>query len=98
MEEPLEIRLNGDPYLVTMRTPGDDIDLVHGLLYAEGVIASAGDISLARYCAGEGADGLNTYNVLDVSLADGVKPPDARRQVVTTSACGFVGRPASSRC
>ena len=42
MEEPLEIRLNGEPFLVTMRTPGDDIDLVHGLLYAEGVIATAG--------------------------------------------------------
>ena len=74
-----------------MRTPGDDIDLVHGLLYAEGVIATAGDIVLARYCAGEGADGLNTYNVLDVTLADGVQPPEARRQVVTTSACGLCG-------
>ena len=91
VEEPLEIRLNGEPFLVTMRTPGDDIDLVHGLLYAEGVIASAADITLARYCAGEGTDGLNTYNVLDVTLAEGVEPPDARRQVVTTSACGLCG-------
>ena len=91
VEEPLEIRLNGEPFLVTMRTPGDDIDLVHGLLHAEGVIASAADITLARYCAGEGADGVNTYNVLDVTLAAGVEPPDARRQVVTTSACGLCG-------
>ena len=36
VEEPLEIRLNGESFVVTMRTPGDDIDLVHGLLHSEG--------------------------------------------------------------
>ena len=34
VEEPLEIRLDGEPFAVTMRTPGDDVDLVHGLLHA----------------------------------------------------------------
>jgi FdhD protein len=93
VEEPLEIRINGEPFVVTMRTPGDDIDLVHGLLHSEGVIRQAADVTLARYCAGAGPDGVNTYNVLDVSLADGVPPPAAatRRSVVTTSACGLCG-------
>jgi FdhD protein len=93
VEEPLEVRVNGERLMVTMRTPGDDIDLVHGLLHSEGVIADAEDVMLARYCAGSGPDGANTYNVLDVSLAPGVAPPpaDARRQVVTTSACGICG-------
>ena len=93
VEEPLEVRVNGERLMVTMRTPGDDIDLVHGLLHSEGVIADVEDVMLARYCAGSGPDGLNTYNVLDVSLAAGVAPPaaDARRQVVTTSACGICG-------
>jgi FdhD protein len=93
VEEPLEIRINGEAYLVTMRTPGDDIDLVHGLLHSEGLIRDATDIRLARYCAGSGLDGVNTYNVLDISLADGVPPPlaAARRSVVTTSACGICG-------
>jgi FdhD protein len=93
VEEPLEVRVNGERLMVTMRTPGDDIDLVHGLLHSEGVIAAVDDVVLARYCAGSGPDGLNTYNVLDVSLAAGVAPPDAeaRRQVVTTSACGICG-------
>ena len=67
VEEPLEIRLNGESYLVTMRTPGHDIDLVHGLLHSESVIAEPSDVVLARYCAGAGPDGVNTYNVLDVS-------------------------------
>ena len=41
------------------------------------MIARAEDITLARYCAGSGPDGVNTYNVLDVSLAAGVAPPAA---------------------
>ncbi len=93
VEEPLEIRLDGRPWLVTMRTPGHDIDLVHGLLHAEGIIAVAADVVLARYCAGTGPDGLNTYNVIDVSLGpDAVRPrEESRRQVATSSACGMCG-------
>jgi FdhD protein len=93
VEEPLEVRLNGDPFVVTMRTPGDDIDLVHGLLHSEAVIASRSDLVTARYCDGVGPDGLNTYNVLDVALDAGVAPPDPglRRNVLTTSACGVCG-------
>jgi FdhD protein len=93
VEEPLEIRLNGEPYLVTMRTPGNDIDLAHGLLYSEGIISERSDIVLARYCAGSGPDGINTYNVLDITLAPLVSTPApaARRNTVTTSACGICG-------
>jgi FdhD protein len=92
VEEPLEIRLNGEPYLVTMRTPGNDIDLVRGLLYSERIITERADIMLARYCAGSDADGVNTYNVLDVTLASQITAPAAvRRNVMTTSACGICG-------
>jgi len=92
VEEPLEIRLNGEPYLVTMRTPGNDIDLVHGLLYSEGIISERSDIVLARYCAGSDADGVNSYNVLEITLqADASAPAAAPRNVVTSSACGICG-------
>jgi FdhD protein len=93
VEEPLEIRINGAPYQVTMRTPGADIDLVHGLLLSESVIAHRTDISTVRYCAGSGPDGVNTYNVLDVRLAGHVLPPQPEllRSVVTSSACGICG-------
>jgi FdhD protein len=76
-----------------MRTPGDDVDLVHGLLHSEGIVAAVEDIVGARYCEGAGPDGLNTYNVLDVTLAPQATPPspERRRQVVTTSACGVCG-------
>lgn len=93
VEEPLEVRLGGEAFVVTMRTPGDDIDLIHGLLHSEGVITGVDDIVTARYCDGAGPDGLNTYNVLDVRLADGVAPPEPglHRNVLTTSACGVCG-------
>src|SRR4029450_265955 len=44
-EEPLEIRLGGTPLAVTMRTPGDDFDLVHGFLAPEGVISGHSDVA-----------------------------------------------------
>jgi FdhD protein len=92
VEEPLEIRLNGEPYLVTMRTPGNDVDLVRGLLYSERIITKRSDIVLARYCAGSGPDDVNSYNVLDVTLAPQISAPAAaRRNVMTTSACGICG-------
>ncbi|WP_175411415.1 formate dehydrogenase accessory sulfurtransferase FdhD [Streptomyces sp. TRM64462] len=93
-EEPLEIRLNGKPLAVTMRTPGDDFALAAGFLVSEGVIASAGEVAGIVYCAGATADGGNTYNVVDVRLAPGVTVPDItlERNVYTTSSCGLCGK------
>ena len=92
VEEPLEIRLNGEPYQVTMRTPGHDIDLVRGLLFSERIITERADIMLARYCAGSDADGVNSYNVIDVTLApENTAAVAVRRNVITTSACGICG-------
>jgi FdhD protein len=93
-EEPLEIRVSGRPLTVTMRTPGDDFDLARGFLVSEGVVAAASDIAAIRYCAGATAEGANTYNVLDVLLADGIAAPDAslERNFYTTSSCGVCGK------
>ena len=93
-EEPLEIRVGGQPLSVTMRTPGHDFDLAAGFLVSEGVIGKAGELTAIRYCAGATADDGNTYNVLDVSLAPGVPPPDpsVERNFYTTSSCGLCGK------
>ncbi|MFD4675189.1 formate dehydrogenase accessory sulfurtransferase FdhD [Lentzea sp. NPDC058450] len=95
-EEPLELRVNGKALAVTMRTPGQDVELAHGFLLSEGVIGSSADISIARFCEGTGPDGLNTYNVLDIALAEGVPPPDTgvERNFYTTSSCGVCGKGA----
>ncbi|MFE6228379.1 formate dehydrogenase accessory sulfurtransferase FdhD [Streptomyces sp. NPDC057854] len=93
-EEPMEIRLNGRPIAVTMRTPGDDFALAAGFLVSEGVLASAADVRSIVYCAGAREDGTNTYNVVDVQLAPGVAVPDItlERNVYTTSSCGLCGK------
>jgi FdhD protein len=93
-EEPLEIRVAGRPLTVTMRTPGDDFDLARGFLVSEGVVSADSDIVAIRYCAGATANGVNTYNVLDVLLDDGVPAPNPslERNFYTTSSCGLCGK------
>jgi FdhD protein len=94
VEEPLEIRVGGRSLVVTMRTPGHDFDLAAGFLVSEGVITRGEHFSTARYCAGVNEDGQNTYNLLDVTLAPGVAPPDPslERSFYTTSSCGLCGK------
>jgi FdhD protein len=94
VEEPMELRVDGRPLAVTMRTPGDDVELAHGFLLTEGVITGAGDLAAARYCDSVDDTGANTYNVLDVTLAPGVAPPAAgvERNFYTTSSCGVCGK------
>jgi FdhD protein len=91
-EEPLEIRVGKRPLAVTMRTPGQDIDLAMGFLLTEGVIGEAGDVVTAQLCAG--TDTPNTYNVVDVVLGPDVPPPatDPSRNFYTTSSCGVCGK------
>ncbi len=93
-EEPLEIRLNGKPLAITMRTPGDDFALATGFLVSEGVIGAADEVANVVYCAGATSEGVNTYNVVDVRLAPGVPVPDItlERNVYTTSSCGLCGK------
>lgn len=94
VEEPLEIRLDGSPLTVTMRTPGHDFDMAAGFLVSEGVITATEDVLGTRYCAGTDEDGRNTFNVVDVSLAAHVPPPDnsLERNFYTTSSCGLCGK------
>ncbi|MFC7547098.1 formate dehydrogenase accessory sulfurtransferase FdhD [Plantactinospora sp. GCM10030261] len=97
-EEPLEIRVGRAgqgprrPLAVTMRTPGDELDLAIGFLLTEGLISSAKDVRTAQLCAGD--DAPNTYNVVDVVLGDDVPEPetDPARGFYTTSSCGVCGK------
>ena len=100
VEEPLELRIGSNALTVTMRTPGHDIEWVHGFLHAEGIIAGREDVVSARYCAGsveqdETGVPANTYNVIEVRLADHVPDPIAAgktRSFATSSACGVCGK------
>lgn len=92
-EEPLEIRVDGTPLSVTMRTPGHDFEMVVGFLHGEGVLRGWEDVAQIDYRSGIGADGQRDYNVVDLTLAEGVAPPDVslERHVYTSSSCGVCG-------
>ena len=95
-EEPLDIRLNGQQLSLTMRTPGHDVELIHGFLHSEGLIQHREDVAEARYCDGAVVDDesgfpRNTYNVMDFTTTRPQLLPQVRRQFTTTSACGVCG-------
>jgi len=92
-EEPMELRVDGSSWTVTMRTPGDDFDLALGFLVSEGVVWEADQVAAIGYGPGVNADGTHSYNVVDVRLAAGVAPPDTShaRHVYVSSSCGICG-------
>ena len=93
VEEPLEIRLGGMSLAVTMRTPGHDEELVAGLLFSEGAIASADDLDVvARYPGPEGE--RDTGNVINVLLRGDVTAARKllRRNFIAASSCGVCGK------
>ncbi|WP_324649515.1 formate dehydrogenase accessory sulfurtransferase FdhD [Georgenia sp. H159] len=92
-EEPMELRVDGRAWTVTMRTPGEDFDLALGFLVSEGVVWEADHVAAVGYGPGVNADGTLSYNVVDVRLAAGVAPPDSshERHVYTSSSCGICG-------
>jgi FdhD protein len=83
VEEPLEIRVDGKPLSVTMRTPGNDEELALGFLYGEGLIDGPREAGLSDDLAG------NVVEVAGPLLRD----PGARR-FYTTSSCGVCGKGA----
>ncbi len=89
VEEPLELRVGGVSWTVTMRTPGHDVELAHGLLLTEGVITTREDVRLARYCAD-----TETLNVVDVTLQGeaAATPISAHRSLVMHGGCGLCGK------
>ncbi len=98
-EEPLGIRIAGQAVSLTMRTPGDDIDLTAGFLLTEGIVATAADITSIVICTGEqcghahdGEDHESLGNIADVTLRPGLHQEATRRNFLTTSACGVCGK------
>ena len=89
MEEPLEIRIDSRPIVVTMRTPGHDEELAAGFLFTEGLIHSHDDIQAIRKNARN-----RTGNSLDVFLAANVKLDLSRlaRRGFVSSSCGVCGK------
>jgi FdhD protein len=81
-EEPLEIRVNGEPVAVTMRTPGHDEELALGFCLSEGILPRSA--ALPAYLAA---------NAVEVD-APGFDPARLARSFYTTSSCGICGKGA----
>ena len=105
VEEPLEIRVDGRPLVVTMRTPGNDEELAAGFLHAEGVIAGGAGIASLRTVAGDRAAAGGGARIrvtsfagdrVEVTLAEGAaaEAPAAgpEREFRATAACGVCGK------
>src|SRR5262245_56525864 len=103
VEAPLEIRVGGAPIVVTMRTPGDDIELAAGFLYSEAIVDDRDDIAelrevapVSRAFAALAEHGCRGAGIVEARLVvrgaidetAGVRPRSFR----ATAACGVCGK------
>jgi len=97
-EEPLQLMLDGKPLSVVMRTPGHDIELCLGLMFAEGIVRELKEVRLVRVSAEAGEDekairvdaDVVESNQVDVHLA-GAPRRKPERSMLSSSACGVCG-------
>ena len=89
-EEPLSVRVEGNPYSVMMRTPGDEIPLVAGFCLTEGIIDTSQDYTSIAFCDGEDT------NVVAVTLKPSRRHKISeildRRGFISQSSCGLCGK------
>src|SRR3954449_2021399 len=89
VEEPLEIRVDGKPLAVTMRTPGEDEELAAGFLAGEGLIERPEDI------VSIGPTDDLAANTIEVTTKEGLRrDPSAERSFYLSSSCGVCGKGA----
>lgn len=100
VEEPLEIRIGYGPendrqqknISVTMRTPGNDLELATGFLFTEGIITSYNDVTAVFHTGMECSS--QKQNIVQAELAEGFTPhlQQSDRNFYTTSSCGVCGK------
>jgi FdhD protein len=96
-EEPLELRVHAPgedptPFVVTMRTPGNDFELAAGFCLTEGICTSADDIGQIAYCMGP--EGAQLFNVVTVRLRNRIAADAHAHRFLSNSSCGICGKAA----
>ncbi len=90
VEEPLSIRIDGNPYSVVMRTPGDEIAHTAGFCLSEGLVETYEDIATIGFCE------QDFTNVATVTLTESrrklVEPLLKRKGFVSQTSCGICGK------
>lgn len=93
VEEPLEIVIDGFPYAITMRMPGDDLNLARGFLFTEGVIGDGLEATSIAHC-----NGAQGHNRVLVNLKSNGSPRGGfyqqRNEFLSKSSCGVCGKSA----
>lgn len=94
VEEPLELRLSGEPFQVLMRLPGLEKELALGFLFTEGHIKGLEEVVALHFC-GSGTDPLLPPNVVEVRLTEAARQRLGRRHPeVAYSSCGLCAKEA----
>jgi len=94
VEEPLQIRLQGEPFQVLMRLPGWEKELALGFLHTEGIVKELSEVVTLHFC-GAGTDPLLPPNVVDVRLTDAALARTGRRHLeVAYSSCSLCAKEA----
>jgi len=89
VEAALQININNEPYTVVMRTPGDDFELVRGLLYAEDIYKNTTDLNLEIIEHRENAFSIINATISKLDLGKGYLN---KRTLLSVSSCGICGK------
>ena len=89
-EEPLSIRIQGNPYAVVMRTPGFETQHVAGFCLAEGIVDAPEDIANISFCEGEDTNVVTV--TLKPSRRDKISQILDRREFISQTSCGLCGK------
>ncbi len=91
VEEPLEIRVNGSPYAVVMRTPGHEMELACGFCLTEGIVDSFTDILSMGFCPDETGEMKNVVQVIVKNAPQEDERSPGPRALSSMSSCGLCG-------
>ncbi len=91
VEEGLRISINGKPLTVTMRTPGDDLELVHGLLYSEDIYSDV-DHHLETILEEENQQGIVTGVNVKIDPKNLGQGYMNSRSFLSVASCGICGK------
>jgi FdhD protein len=91
-EEPLEMRAGRRSLGVTLRTPGNDVELVAGFLFSEGIISRREQLLSVKMGGASNRDSTSLHNVVRVRLGLGAQLKKSARLFSAGSACGVCGK------
>ena len=90
-ESALQILVNNIPFTITMRSPQDDIELIYGILYTEGVIENQSDIIDIETIKKSSRGVMSVANVV-INQNKIKKKIGENRQIISVSSCGLCGK------